>query len=455
VKTILTFSTNLSYSFQTLKNFIMKKIAIFIFVLQAFCSFAQNEKEKKAIDKKANEIESQVIAWRRHLHQNPELSNRETETGKYIAKYLKTLPDVEVRENVANTGVVAIIKGEKPGPVVALRADIDALPVTERANLPFASKVKTNYNGQEVGVMHACGHDTHVAMLMGAATVLSGMKKDIQGTVVFLFQPAEEGAPPGEEAGAFLMIKQGVLDNPKVEAAFGLHIGSGLEVNKLEYKTGGMMAASDVLKIKVKGKQTHGASPWGGIDPIVVSAQIVMGLQTIISRQTDVTNEAAVITIGKINGGVRNNIIPESCEMEGTIRTLDAKMRDEIHARIKKTATNIAEASGAEAEVEIISGYPIVVNSLDLARRMIPTMEQCAGGEDNVRVTKARLGAEDFAYFAQKVPALFMSIGGREKGKTASEAFPHHTPDFYIDESGFKLGVRAFCYFVMDYPVKK
>jgi amidohydrolase len=434
----------------------MKKFTLLLLLQTlSLCLFAQNEKEKKYIDKKADEVEAQVITWRRYLHEHPELSNREVETGKYIAAYLKTLPGVEVREKVANNGVVAIIKGEKAGPVVALRADIDGLPVTERANLTFASKVKTQYNGQEVGVMHACGHDTHVAMLMGAATVLSGMKKDIQGTVVLLFQPAEEGAPPGEQAGAFLMIKEGVLDNPKVEAAFGLHIGSGLEVGKLEYKVGGMMAASDMFKIKVKGKQTHGASPWAGIDPIVVSAQIIMGLQTIISRQSDITNEAATITVGQINGGVRNNIIPETCEMVGTIRTLDNKMRDEIHNRIKKTATNIAEASGAEAEVEIISGYPVVVNSIDLARKMIPSMEQAAGGEANVRVTKARLGAEDFAYYAQKVPALFMSIGGKEKGKSASEAFPHHTPDFYIDESGMKLGVKAFCYFVMDYPVKK
>jgi amidohydrolase len=434
----------------------MKKILSFALFLSLFSiSFGQtNANQKKYIDKKSDEINSKVISWRRHIHEHPELSNREVETGKYIATYLKTL-GIEVRENVAKNGVVAIIKGEKPGPVVALRADIDALPVTERANLPFASKVRTTYNNQEVGVMHACGHDTHVAMLMGAAEVLSTMKKDIRGTVVLLFQPAEEGAPKGEEFGAALMIKEGVLDNPKVECAFGLHIASGLEVGKLSYKTGGAMAASDAFKITVKGKQTHGASPWKGVDPIVVSAQIINALQTIVSRQVDVTNEAAVVTVGAIKGGVRNNIISEECEMIGTIRTLDNKMREEIHMRIRRTATNIAEASGAEAIVEIDNGYPVVMNSLDLARKMIPTMEEVAGGDQNVRVMKAQTGAEDFAFYAQKVPALFMSIGGMAKNTPADQAFPHHTPDFFIDESGMGLGVRTFCYFVMDYPDKK
>jgi amidohydrolase len=429
----------------------MKKNILLLFLQGISIFIFAQSSQKQYIDKKTNEIESKVIDWRRHLHQNPELSNREFQTGKYIAAHLKTL-GIEVRENVAKTGCVGIIKGEKPGPVVALRADIDALPVTERVNIPFASKVKTNYNNQEVGVMHACGHDTHVAMLMGAAEILATMKKDIQGTVVLLFQPAEEGAPQGEEFGAALMIKEGVLDNPKVEAAFGLHIASNLEVGKFTYKTGGMMAAADAFKITVKGKQTHGASPWVGTDPIVVSAQIVMALQTIVSRQMDLTNEAVVVTVGAIKGGVRNNIIPEECEMIGTIRTLDNKMRLDVHERIKRTAINIAEASGATAVVEINEGYPIVVNSLELARKMIPTINEVAGGEDNVRITKARMGAEDFAFYAQKVPALFMSLGGMPKGKDVLEAAPHHTPDFFIDESGMKLGVRSFCYFVMDYP---
>ena len=434
----------------------MKKYTL-LFVLQAISIFIfaqNNQKQKQYIDKKVSDLESKVIDWRRHIHQNPELSNREVETGKYIVAHLKTL-GIEVHENVAKTGCVGIIKGEKPGPVVALRADIDALPVTERANLPFASKVKTTYNSQEVGVMHACGHDTHVAMLMGAAEILAGMKKDIQGTVVLLFQPAEEGAPVGEEFGAALMIKEGVLDNPKVEAAFGLHISSGLEVGKFSYKTGGMMAAADAFKITVKGKQTHGASPWMGNDPIVISAQIVSALQTIVSRQMDLTNEPVVVTVGAIKGGVRNNIIPEECEMIGTIRTLDNKMRLDVHERIKRMATNIAEASGATAVVEINEGYPIVMNSLDLARKMIPTINEVAGGEDNVRIKKAQMGAEDFAFYAQKVPALFMSLGGMSKGKDALDAAPHHTPDFLIDESGLITGVRAFCYFVMDYPNAK
>jgi amidohydrolase len=435
---------------------VKKNIPILLLLLvQSFLFAQQNKLQKELINKNASEIETKVIEWRRHLHQNPELSNREFETGKYIAKYLKTLPNLEIRENVAKTGVVAILKGEKAGPVMVLRADIDALPVTERANLPFASKVKTTYNDQEVGVMHACGHDTHVAMLMGAATILSNMQKEIKGTVVFLFQPAEEGAPKGEEFGAALMIKEGVLDNPKADVAFGLHIASNLEVGKLNYKTGGSMAAADAFKITVKGKQTHGASPWLGVDPIVVSAQIVTALQTIVSRQVDLTDEPAVITVGAIKGGVRNNIIPESCEMIGTIRTLDTKMQDDIHNRIRKTATNIAEAAGADAIVEIDRGYPVVMNSVELTRKILPTFNECAGGEDNVRVTKARMGAEDFAFYAQKVPALFMSIGGMSKNTPKDRAYPHHTPDFFIDESGLKLGVRTFCYFVIDYPDAK
>ena len=304
---------------------------------------------KETIDQKADQIESKVIEWRRHFHQYPELSNREFNTSKKVAEHLQSL-GIEVETGIAHTGLVGILKGKKPGPVIALRADMDALPVVERVDVPFASKVKSTYLGNEVGVMHACGHDTHIAMLMGAAEILSGMKDQLSGTIKFIFQPAEEGAPPGEEGGAGLMVKEGVLKNPDVDVAFGLHIGSGQPVNTLSYKPGGALAAADRFTITVQGKQTHGARPWGGVDPIVVSAQIIQGLQTIISRQTELTNEAAVISVGKIQGGVRNNIIPESCEMVGTIRTLDPNMQKIIHEKIKRTATLIAESAGATAE---------------------------------------------------------------------------------------------------------
>jgi amidohydrolase len=338
--------------------------------------------------------------------------------------------------------------------VVALRADIDALPVAERAPLPFASKAKAEYNGQQVSVMHACGHDTHIAMLMGAAEILSGMKNELKGTVKFIFQPAEEGAPEGEEGGAALMVKQGVLENPKVDAIFGLHINAQTEVGKIKYKPEGTMAATDKLRIKVKGKQTHGAYPWLGIDPVVVSAQIINGLQTIISRQTELVDEAAVITIGSIHGGVRSNIIPEEVEMIGTIRTLDTAMQSLIHKKIQLTATKIAESAGAEAEVQILRDYPVTYNDPVLTTRMLPSLEAVAGKE-NIILAKAVTGAEDFSFFQQKVPGLFVFVGGMPKGKKLEEAAPHHTPDFFIDESGLKLGVKALCQLTIDYMESK
>lgn len=410
--------------------------------------FAQEKREQ--ISQKAKSVESKTIEWRRHFHQYPELSNREAETAKIIEKHLTSL-GLEVRTKIGIHGVVGILKGAKPGPVIALRADMDALPVVERVDLPFASKVKTNYNGQEVGVMHACGHDTHMAMLMGAAEVLTSMKNDIAGTVLFLFQPAEEGAPAGEEGGAKLMLKEGVFDNPKVDVAFGLHISSMLEAGKLSVKAGGAMAASDQFKIFVKGKQSHGSRPWGGVDPIVVSAQIINGLQTIVSRQMDLTNEPVVISVGQIKGGVRNNIIPEECEMWGTIRTLDTAMQKDVWRRIEKTATNIAESAGATARVEITNYTPVLVNSAPLLAKVMPSLE-AAAGEENVRVVKAQMGAEDFAYYAQKVPSVFISVGGMKNGTSQLDAPGHHTPDFYIDESGMITGVKTLCQLVMDYP---
>ena len=412
-------------------------------------SFGQKAKVYEEVEKLATEVESKVVEWRRHIHENPELSNREFKTAEYITKHLKSL-GIEVQTGVAHTGVVGILKGGKPGPVVGLRADMDALPVKERVDVPFASKVMSTYNGIETGVMHACGHDTHVAILMGAAEVFSKVRKDIPGTIKFIFQPAEEGAPVGEEGGAKLMVKEGVLKNPNVDAIFGLHISSGLDVGKIRYKSGGTLAAADRFVIKVKGKQTHGSAPWAGIDPIVVSAQIIVGLQTIISRQTQLTEEAAVVTVGLIRGGVRNNIIPEECEMIGTIRTLDTDMQDKIHEKIRLTATKIAEASGAVAEVEITKNVPVTFNDPSLTAMMAPTIERVVG-KDNVVLGKAITGAEDFSYFQKEIPGFFFQLGGKPVNVSASEAAPHHTPDFFIDDSGLGLGVKAMVNLTLDY----
>lgn len=413
--------------------------------------FAQNGSYSE-IDRMADQLESQVIAWRRDFHQYPELSNREFKTAEKVAAHLKYL-GLEVRTGVAVTGVVGILRTGKPGPTIALRADMDGLPVTERTPVPFASRVRDTYLDTDVGVMHACGHDTHTAMLMGAASVLTKMKNQLKGTVVFLFQPAEEGAPPGEKGGAGFMVEEGVLDNPKAEVVFGLHINAQTEVGMIRFKPGGTMAAADKFTIKVKGKQTHGSTPWTGIDPITVAAQIIQGLQMIVARQSDLTKEPAVISVGKITGGVRHNIIPEEVEMIGTIRTLDSGMQDLIHEKIKQTATNIAEASGATAIVDIERGVPVTFNSLELTQAMGPTMKRVAG-EDNVVLTRAITGSEDFSFFANKIPGLFLFLGGMPKGKNPMEAAPHHTPDFYIDESGMKLGVRLLCNLTVDYMNK-
>lgn len=404
---------------------------------------------KMNLEQLSKQIEPKVIAWRRDFHQFPELSNREYKTAEKVAKHLTGL-GLEVRTGIAHTGVIAILRGGKPGPVVALRADMDGLPVIERVQLPFASKERSTYLGQEVGVMHACGHDAHTAILMGVAEILTGMKKDLKGTVLFVFQPAEEGAPPGEEGGAAMMLKEGIFDNPKPEVAFGLHVSSDLEAGKIRYKPGGTMAAADQFNIKVKGKQSHGSRPWSGVDPIVVSAQIILGLQTIISRQTDLTHEAAVITVGKFTSGVRNNIIPEEAEMIGTIRTLDTTMQREIHERIRRTATSIAESAGATAEVKIQIGYPVTYNNPELTKEMLPSLF-AAAGEENVLVSRPMTGAEDFSFYAQRVPGLFFFLGGMPKGQSPLDAAPHHTPDFFLDESGFTTGIKALCQLTLDY----
>lgn len=429
----------------------MRKTLLFFLLLQSTILFAQktiNDHSAKIISA-ADKIEDKCIAWRRDLHEHPELGNNEFRTAKIIADHLRSL-GIEVQERVGKTGVVGILKGTKPGPCIALRADMDALPVVERVDLPFTSKVKSTYNGQEVGVMHACGHDTHVAILMSVAEILAGMKSELKGTVKFIFQPAEEGPPEGEEGGAPLMIKEGALDNPKVDVMFGLHINSQTEAGKIKYRSGGFMAASDWFTIKVKGKQTHGSQPWLGIDPVVVSAQIINGLQTIISRQTELTKNAAVISVSVIDGGVRANIIPEEVKMTGTIRTLDTGMQRVIHEKIKLTASKIAEASGATAETVIDNKTLVTYNNPELTKKMVASFIKSAG-TDNVIEAEAVTGAEDFSYFAEKVPSVFFFIGGMTKGSDPKSAFPHHTPDFRIDESGMKTGIKAFCNMVFDY----
>ncbi|MEO5906334.1 MAG: amidohydrolase [Saprospiraceae bacterium] len=404
---------------------------------------------KTQVDQKALLIESKAIDWRHHLHANPELSNREFNTAQFVATHLRKL-GLEVKTEIAHTGVVGILRGGKPGPVIGLRADMDALPVKERVDVPFASKAKGEYLGNEVDVMHACGHDAHMSILMGAAEILSSMKKDIAGTIVFIFQPAEESAPPGEEGGAQLMIKEGVLDDPPIDVIFGLHIRADIETGQIKYKPGSTMAAVNTMTIKVKGKQAHGSEPWTGVDPIVTSAQIILGLQTIVSRQMDISNEPVVISIGKIAGGVRSNIIPEEVEMLGTIRTFDTTMQRVIIAKIKHTIHTIAESMGATAEVEIDKGYPTTFNNLELTRKMLPTLFEVAG-EDNVFVRKPLTGAEDFSFYQQRVPGLYYFLGGMPKGTDPLNSSRHHTPDFYIEDSSLLLGMRSMSYLVLDY----
>ena len=426
------------------KNYIISFVSG---VLLAPAAFGQGVALNARMDKSAESLEKKVVAWRRDFHQHPELGNREFQTAAKIAAHLQAL-GMEVKTGVGKTGVVGLLKGGRPGPVVALRADMDGLPVTERVDLPFKSEARTEYNGQQTGIMHACGHDTHVAMMMGVAEVLASVKNDLRGTVKFIFQPAEEGAPAGEEGGAYLMIKEGVLENPKVDAIFGLHINSLTEVGTIKYRPGATMAAVDSYAIKIKGKQTHGASPWSGVDPIVTSAQVIMGLQTIVSRNLPLTDNAAVVTVGAIHGGIRQNIIPEEVNMIGTIRSLDADMQKTIHRRINEVATNIAESAGAKADVKIDIMYPVTYNDPKLTDQMVGTLEAVAG-KNNVKITPAQTGAEDFSFYQQKVPGFFYFLGGMTKG--TKDAAPHHTPDFRIDESCFVLGMKSLCHLAVDY----
>ena len=432
-----------------MKNYLFSCGLVLIGCLAGSTASAQVATLNARMDKTAESLEKKVVAWRRDFHQHPELGNREFQTAAKIAAHLQSL-GMDVKTGVAKTGVVGLLKGGKPGPVVALRADMDGLPVTERVELPFKSEARTEYNGQQTGIMHACGHDTHVAMLMGAAEVLASVKNDLHGTVKFIFQPAEEGAPAGEEGGASLMVKEGVLENPKVDAIFGLHINSQTEVGTIKYRPGATMAAVDSYAIKIKGKQTHGAAPWSGVDPIVTSAQVVMGLQTIVSRNLTLTDNAAVVTVGALHSGIRENIIPEEANMIGTIRTFSPEAQQLVHRRINEIATNIAASAGAKADVKITILYPVTYNDPKLTDQMVPSLEAVAG-KNNIKLTPAQTGAEDFSFYQQKVPGFFYFLGGMTKGKKVMDAAPHHTPDFQIDESCFVLGMKTLCRLTTDY----
>jgi amidohydrolase len=408
-----------------------------------------NPKFQAKLDQQAKEIEAKVIEWRRDFHQNPELGNREYKTGVKIAEHLKSL-GIKVQYPVAKTGVVGILEGGKPGPVIALRADMDALPVTERNSLPFASKAKTTFNGQETGVMHACGHDAHVSIMMAVAEILAKNKSELKGTVKFLFQPSEEGPPSGEEGGASLMIKEGVLENPKVDVVFGLHMLSLLPTGQLGYRSEGIMAAVDGLKIKVMGLGAHGATPWDSKDPIMIGTQIISGLQTIVSRQTDLTKAPAVITIGSFHSGNRGNIIPEVAEMQGTIRSFDVAMQKTLHQKIKLTAEKIAESAGAKAEVEIEIGSPVTYNDPKLTAMMAPSLQRTVGISNAIVVAPTTL-AEDFSFFQEKVPGLFFFVGAYPSEMKLANPPVHHTADFMMDEKSFVTGVKAMLNLTVDY----
>ncbi len=401
------------------------------------------------IDEAAAAVEAQVVAWRRDLHQHPELGNREFRTAAIVAEHLKALGLDEVRTGVAHTGVVGLLKGGLPGPVVALRADMDGLPVTEQVDLPFASKARTQWNGEEVGVMHACGHDCHVAILMGVAQVLAGLRAQLRGSVKFIFQPAEEMPPEGEEGGAKLMIAEGALEKPVPQAIFGLHVTSRMSTGHIGYRPGATMASSDRFRITVQGRQTHGAAPWAGVDPIVTAAQVVLGLQTIVSRGVDITRAPAVVTVGTIKGGVRENIIPDSVEMRGTIRTFDEGVRDDIHERVTTLAQSVARGSRAGCEVCIQKNYPVTVNDPALTAAMAATLQRVAG--DGAQVVDKVTGAEDFSFFQRIVPGFFYFVGVTPPGQEPTAAPPNHSPRFSVDESALVLGVRSLAHMACDF----
>ena len=400
------------------------------------------------IDKLTTAVEPELIQWRRYLHEHPELSNRETETAKYVAERLKSF-GLEPQAGIGKTGVVALLRGGRSGPVVALRADMDGLPVREEVNVPFASKATGEYEGNKVGVMHACGHDTHVAILLATAKVLTQLKDRLPGSVKFIFQPAEEGAPPEEgTAGAELMVNEGVMQNPKVDAIFGLHVFANVPTGTISYRSGPFMAASDRFDITITGKQAHGSSPWRGVDPIVVGAQIVSSLQTIVSRSVDITSMPAVVTVGQFQSGVRNNIIPETAKLVGTIRTFDPLVQEDIHVRVKRIAEGVASGAGAKVDVVIRKGPPVVSNDPALTAKMLPTLDRVAAGK--VKISEFITGAEDFTFFQKQAPGLFFFLGitpPDQVGKAPS----NHSPLFFVDEKALPIGVKALANLAVDY----
>jgi len=403
-----------------------------------------------ALEEAARAADAQVIEWRRDIHQHPELGNREFRTAQKVAEHLRSL-GLEVKTGVAHTGVVGILRGGRPGPAIALRADMDALPVTEQVDLPFKSVATAEYRGETVGVMHACGHDAHTAILMGAAQVLAGLRKDLPGTVLFVFQPAEEGPPDGERGGAVLMLEQGIFEAVKPEAMFGLHVSASLATGTIGVRTGPMMAASDSYRIVIRGRQSHGARPWAGVDPIVVAAQVVMGMQTIVSRQTDITRYPAVLSVGAIKGGIRSNIIPDEVELVGTLRTFDPAVRQQIIERMTRTAVDIAHSAGATATVEIgPQPIPVLVNDEALAARVRPSLERVAGAGRIVQIPYLT-STEDFAFYAQRVPSLFFNVGVTPAGVDPAQVAGVHSPLFKLDEAALPIGLRAMLAVAVDY----
>lgn len=426
----------------------MKKLLLFSALLGlTSVAFAKNQENQ--LDELSSQVYPQVVELRRWFHEHPELSNREFNTSKRITEELEKL-GLKPVSGIAKTGVVALLKGAKPGPTVALRADIDGLPVTEKTGLPFASQATSEFAGKKVGVMHACGHDSHIAMLLGAAKILVELKEELAGDVLFIFQPAEEGAPPGEEGGAELMLKEGLFEKYQPDVIFGMHVGLNMPGGQIAVRPGPAMAAVDMFELKVTGKQTHGARPWGGVDPIVTASQIIVGLQTIVARQTNITKAPAIVTVGKIDGGVRHNIIPDEVNLWGTIRNFDMNIRDDIHASIEKIATNIAESAGAKAELTIQEGYPVTVNDPELTAKMLPTLQRVSG-ETAVITPDLVTGAEDFSFFANEVPGVFLFLGSVEPGSDPKKAYSNHSPHFTIYEPTMQTGVRAFVNLTFDY----
>ncbi|MGK0382271.1 MAG: amidohydrolase [Flavobacteriales bacterium] len=425
----------------------MKCFSVSLVILIGVATFSSAQPQQPVVI--SEQLEQKVIEWRRDLHQHPELSNREFRTAKVIAEHLNEL-GLEVQTGIAHTGVVGVLTGGKPGPTIALRADMDALPVIEQTDLPFKSTAKSEYRGKEVGVMHACGHDLHMAMLMGAAEKLTAMKNDIAGTIVFIFQPAEEGAPKGEEGGAELMLKEGLFTQHKPDVVFGIHVWSAGNTGHIGYREGPLMASSDRFEITVKGRQTHGSRPWGGVDPIVAAGQIIGSTQTIVSRQVNITKAPAVISFGIIEGGVRNNIIPDEVYLEGTIRNFDMGNRAQIFENLKTTAEMTAKATGAEAHVHIDEGYPVTINDIELTQKMLPSIERVAG-KDKVHVNDLVTGAEDFSFFALEVPGLFVFLGITPEGKDAKSAPSNHSPFFYADEKALRTGTELYINWALDY----